>query len=648
MNGLRWSFNGVRTFAVLPRVVAAAMLAALAVFSADFAYADALSPDRCLDYGKEDVVRYKCSSPATVAFCILSYTMKSGATETSEGFAKDLLCKPSGWMHDPCMMNGPGFCKNAKGQAWARSIASMDAVWGICEGMGDVPRYEGRGKFSCTTTAASDRSQSTNEMDPQTSATVDVEDDSEITNADVREAQELLAALGYDPGPADGLWGPRTSEAYQSFLYDTGAPTITEVLTVQTLRALRKAVSSVRDEDVPAEQEILTSVDTAPVSEPVAAVPETQCIAEGDKGCWKEVDNRHGCFVFDDVFYPDQGYTWTGNCADGFVHGSGTEVWTDADGSRLTGVGTYVDARKHGRWTQRWADGDVAEGPYVSGERHGHWIQRWADGGVAEGPYVSGKRHGRWETRRADGVVFEVSYVSGETHDRWTIHWVDGDIEEGLFVDGRRHGHWEMRRADGGLEKGPYVSGERHGHWEMRSADGGLEKGPYVSGERHGHWTLRWADGNIEEGRYVSGERHGHWTIYWADGDVWEGPFDSGEKHGHWEMRSADGGLEKGPYVSGEKHGHWILRRADGGVEEGPYVNGEAHGRWTIRWADGEVWEAIFVNDELESYALGERVDTLSDDDYDLFDVPDDDYEFDVPDDDYEGPYRCDVQGGCD
>ena len=30
----------------------------------------------------------------------------------------------------------------------------------------------------------------------------------------IREAQALLADLGYDPGPADGKWGRRTGKAY--------------------------------------------------------------------------------------------------------------------------------------------------------------------------------------------------------------------------------------------------------------------------------------------------------------------------------------------------------------------------------------------------------------------------------------------------
>ena len=57
----------------------------------------------------------------------------------------------------------------------------------------------------------------------------------------LREAQALLAALGYDPGLADGIWGRRSVQAYQSFLRDAGQP-LAETLTPQALHAMRAIV----------------------------------------------------------------------------------------------------------------------------------------------------------------------------------------------------------------------------------------------------------------------------------------------------------------------------------------------------------------------------------------------------------------------
>ena len=54
----------------------------------------------------------------------------------------------------------------------------------------------------------------------------------------IRAAQSLLTALGYQPGPANGIWGVGTRAAYQAFLRDAGLPEA-EILTPQVLRAMR-------------------------------------------------------------------------------------------------------------------------------------------------------------------------------------------------------------------------------------------------------------------------------------------------------------------------------------------------------------------------------------------------------------------------
>ena len=55
----------------------------------------------------------------------------------------------------------------------------------------------------------------------------------------IREAQALLAALGYAVGTADGKWGARSDQAYRAFVRDAGLPA-TETLTPDALRAMRR------------------------------------------------------------------------------------------------------------------------------------------------------------------------------------------------------------------------------------------------------------------------------------------------------------------------------------------------------------------------------------------------------------------------
>lgn len=57
----------------------------------------------------------------------------------------------------------------------------------------------------------------------------------------IREAQELLAALGYKPDPPDGRWGERTVQAYQAFVRDANLPK-TDILTPTALKTMRTIV----------------------------------------------------------------------------------------------------------------------------------------------------------------------------------------------------------------------------------------------------------------------------------------------------------------------------------------------------------------------------------------------------------------------
>ena len=82
----------------------------------------------------------------------------------------------------------------------------------------------------------------------------------------IREAQGLLATLGYQPGPADGQWGGRTAKAYAAFLRDAGLPS-SDVLTPEGIRALRAVAKRQRGE---AEKQ---SAQPAQPRRPVALAP---------------------------------------------------------------------------------------------------------------------------------------------------------------------------------------------------------------------------------------------------------------------------------------------------------------------------------------------------------------------------------------
>ena len=90
--------------------------------------------------------------------------------------------------------------------------------------------------------------------------------------AAVREAQELLAVLGYAPGPANGVWNSRTAEAYGAFLRDASLP-LADVLTPEGLLALRATAG--RQGTGPASAAVPTA-DSVAQDPPRAAVREAQ------------------------------------------------------------------------------------------------------------------------------------------------------------------------------------------------------------------------------------------------------------------------------------------------------------------------------------------------------------------------------------
>lgn len=61
-----------------------------------------------------------------------------------------------------------------------------------------------------------------------------------LTRGEMREVQTLLKAAGYDPGPADGLMGPKTRSAIASFGESQGIE-LTPEPQLKLLEALRAA-----------------------------------------------------------------------------------------------------------------------------------------------------------------------------------------------------------------------------------------------------------------------------------------------------------------------------------------------------------------------------------------------------------------------
>ena len=253
--------------------------------------------------------------------------------------------------------------------------------------------------------------------------------------------QRGLAALGFDPGPADGLFGRKTREAIWNWQAAKGLDTTGYLTTVeaQALAALgAEASEKAKIEVEPGKRrrggrEANTALAPSRRRNRILYTP--RCGAEkAPGGCWRELSSPANCNVWlagysgtKSVFAMGKTVTWSGECArersvlDGLAHGRGT--------------------LKAGDWSYT--------GEFVNGKKHGRWVFRIPGGGVREGTYVDGKRHGRWVLRLSNGTRYEVPFVNGKLHGRAVTRYSDGGVEEGRYVDGKKHGRWVTRFPDG-------------------------------------------------------------------------------------------------------------------------------------------------------------------------------------------------------
>ena len=305
-----------------------------------------------------------------------------------------------------------------------------------------------------------------------------------------RQIQQGLATGGFDPGGADGLFGPRTRAAIRRWQSSRGVRA-TGYLDGASAEALRTAggagaaVAGVAPSTPPAAattqalsapsaeldglfwQSIMNSMNPAEFEAYLAQFPNgafralaqvrlaalrgsssdattvtfrpDQTCAGQPAGatCWQEISRRPGCYVWNQNRQPGSTVTWPGQCTGGLAQGTGTLTWVWDDNQEAL-TGRLQDGKHTGHWILRHADGGVSEGPYVDSERNGHWTHRFADGTIAEGPYVDDEMHGHWVVRSADGDVQEGPFVGDERDGRWTLRWADGTVEEWLFRDGER------------------------------------------------------------------------------------------------------------------------------------------------------------------------------------------------------------------
>ena len=193
-----------------------------------------------------------------------------------------------------------------------------------------------------------------------------------------RQIQMGLASLGFDPGPADGLFGRGTRGAISRWQASRGA-----------------AATGYLDAD--AARTLLAEGEATP--EPFG--PD-----------WIIAENQ-SCQLWDaSGVSGDEVVTWSGTCVEGKASGQGRAVWRTPGGVHVY-EGGYLNGRQHGYGTYIWPDGDRYEGEYRNGKKHGHGTFTWADGDRYQGEYRDAKLHGWGVFTKESGKRYEGTWTNG-------------------------------------------------------------------------------------------------------------------------------------------------------------------------------------------------------------------------------------------
>ena len=307
-----------------------------------------------------------------------------------------------------------------------------------------------------------------------------------LNQAARRQIQLDLRAAGFDPGGADGVFGPRTRAAIRSWQSARGTRT-TGYLDVPQVDALRDRGGS----PPPAST-------GAPAADPGGL----------EVVFWQSIQNSTNAVEFEAYLeqFPNGVFLVLAQARLAALRGSTGGVTTaarqDVGGTATSASGTRVsEASASVSGTTSTADArrpsGVAVRPSQTCARKPAGAACWMEVSERPGCHV-------WNSKLEPGatVTWTGQCAGGFAQGRGTTTWVwDGNRRTGTgrVVDGKSDGHWVIRGSDGYFAEGPYVDGEMNGHWSLRTANVTHSEGPMVDNERNGNWVVHWANGTVED-----------------------------------------------------------------------------------------------------------------------------------------------------
>lgn len=423
---------------------------------------------------------------------------------------------------------------------------------------------------------------------------------------EIREAQTLLAELGYAPGAADGKWGPRSVRAYAAFLGESALPA-EEGLSPEGLQAMRDEAYRRREEQqaaapLPADSASAaadagaagtTLSTTGPsTAETIATVanlviqglqayqlaklardaesfalvaPELQTLLTkmltglsasdlSDKGdasvalgaLTPQERGQLSTLLEDDRALPAE---TRAALSDALGATSASSVAFDPKCADLPGQ--YLDENHAECWVEfenqpgcfRWTT------HYHSDQNH-----RWSGqcrGGIAEGQgtlsETAGSNHDAWE---GTGTL-----SGGKLNGRWIEQWADGDRSDAEYRDGKVNGFGTYTTADGYRYEGEWRDSKKNGRGIETWADGDRYEGEFVDGKRTGQGTYLYPGGSRYEGEWRDGKRTGQGTYFYPSGTRYEGEWRDSKRNGRGTEFFYDGSRFEGEWRDDKRNG---------------------------------------------------------------------------------------------
>lgn len=209
--------------------------------------------------------------------------------------------------------------------------------------------------------------------------------------------QQSLTALGFNTGPADGVFGHRTRTAIRDWQSASGYEVTGEVTRNQfaTLTAAGDRPTPAQEQEQELRQETADNQSDkvlifGPDTGPKCADGETT----EDGFCWVKLANKKSCYYWYLLnvirnWARLERADWSGECVENTAHGTGTVSYTlvaKEDKRRLSGE---------------------ARGEFAYGYRQGRWITHGTTGTIWEAQYVDGKAVGWVTSRRTDGHIIQ-------------------------------------------------------------------------------------------------------------------------------------------------------------------------------------------------------------------------------------------------